>query len=319
MLSRIHTTALLFVTTLVFFCAMSGSVYAYEIVQTGLTQNGDFALDQAKVEVSMHPGDIRHAQLVFTNRTQQKRTFILEREDTRGSQDGSEPVVLLGSETGPYSGKDLLYPEVSTFELDAGERIALDVTIVVPRNAEPGGRYTSLIFSNKNSGTGGGATVISRVASLFFIDIEGDEPLRRDGELLAFGWKGFGAFFAHDSPLTFTIFYKNSGNVHLNLSGSIAITNIFGSLVDTIEIKKYYAMPDSIRTRDISWAPQSSIGIYKAILTLDRGYEARKDVADAWVFVITPVALVYLCAALGIMLILFLLRGRITITVSRKR
>jgi hypothetical protein len=95
-------------------------VAAYQIVKTNVPIVGDFALDNAKIELSIEPGSIKTTSLRITNRSHQTRTFQVTIEDMKGTDNSSEPVVLLADENGPYSLKDLIVAQISEFTLRHG-------------------------------------------------------------------------------------------------------------------------------------------------------------------------------------------------------
>ena len=106
---------------------------------------GDFVVGPGKVDLTLKPGESKIVQMTVTNRTGERRIFNLTTEDAAGSADINTPIVLLGSDRGPYSLKDYLSFSDAHFELGHNERAIVPVTIAVPSDAEPGGLYGSVL------------------------------------------------------------------------------------------------------------------------------------------------------------------------------
>ncbi len=249
------------------------NAFAYTVTQTGATSNDDFVLDQAKVELKMKPGEMTKVPISFINRTKIEREFEIVQEDISGSSNGSDAVVLLGDQPGEFSAKNYITPEVKSFGLKPGEKITLLVEVKLPETMEPGGRYASVIFTNKSSDGEASSRTISRLASLFFIEVLGNTT--KDGSLESFNISK--KLLLDNATTTFSINFQNRGNVHLDPAGKINVTTLFGQTVEQIEIKPFYAMPKSLRNRTIEWKPNYSFGVYKVDLQLDRGYDNIVD------------------------------------------
>ena len=239
--------------------------------------NNDFVLEPGKVEIFANPGESITKFITITNRAASRVSFGVEVEDFIGSDQQDMPVVLLGNERSPYSFKDNVIPEITTFSLGSNENIIIPIKINIPVNAQPGGFYTSVLVSNApsidsgvQSGEVSGQTkIISRVGTLFFVRINGvaNESGSLDDLRVVYP--------TVDSPglYKFDILFKNDGNVHLVPFGWVTITNTFGKLVGSkIPVDAYFAMPKSIRYREVEWSAPFLFGRYQATVELNRGY-----------------------------------------------
>jgi len=229
----------------------------------------------------MDPGDKFTKYLQITNRLGEKMDFKIEIEDFMGSYDPDTTVRLLGGEKSPFSLKDYIHPEISEFTLKQGQRITLPVEISIPENMEAGGLYGAVLVSAHlpSAGPGGeeGKTksqveIISRLGTLFFIRIRGN--VLEEGSLkdIITSKK-----FYEKGPVPMEILFENKGNVHLNPYGIIEIRNLFGKKIDEIKLDPWFAMPDSLRSRKVSWERNLLFGFYTATAKINRGY---KDIID---------------------------------------
>jgi len=243
---------------------------------------GDFVVGPGKVELSLNPGESKTVELIVTNRIGKLKAFSFEIEDASGSDDPSSAVVLLGEDRGPYTLKDYIHIPNMKFELGHNERAHIPVTISLPVDAEPGGRYGSVLVStvsrdaafDDEEGTSPSSAILSRIGTLFFITTPGSSDV--EGELVSFETVPDKSFFL-EGPIDFGLVYENTGSVHVNPYGEIHITNIAGEEVGFIELDPWFALPQSLRTREISWDRELLIGRYKAVALINRGYD---DIVD---------------------------------------
>ncbi len=233
---------------------------------------GDFVLERAKFEAVLDPGETVSEVIGVINRTDRTVTYSIEVEDFTSG--GGSPVTLLGDERGPYSLKDYFKPDVWEFTLEPKQRIRLPIEIVIPEDAEPGGLFGSVIVAS-NPASGGGNPIISRLASLFFVQVSGD--VQQEGELNSFGVIPNKKIYTSGAPTGFALASQNNGSVHLNSYGIIRVTNSLGVVVEEIEVKPYFTLPDSTRSVQLDWSPDLLVGRYTATAVINRGYE---DIID---------------------------------------
>jgi hypothetical protein len=253
---------------------------AAQIANLNVEDKEDFVLEPGKIEVYADPGQTIVKNISVTSRIKQRTKFKVTTEDFLGSRSESEPVVLLGDQKSPYSFKDNLEPEETSFSLDFGDRITLPVTIHVPIDAQPGGFYSSVIISNEpqvNADRPQASTrVVSRVGTLFFVRVNG--PVHEEGKVEDFRVRDAKSIYG-STPKEFQILFNNTGSVHLVPYGQIRITNMVGTEVGVLPVDAYFAMPDSLRYRNVSWEDsQFRIGRYTATLELHRGYGDTVDI-----------------------------------------
>lgn len=285
-----------------FFLLTPGSrAFAFEIKDLSVEQKGDFVLSPAKLDVAMDPGTVKTEYLTITNRLGREAWFNVSVEDFTGSNDPGKTIILLGNEKGPYSLKDFSAPEIPSFTLKAGQEITFSVTITVPEDAAPGGLYGSVLITSQPSKGASGAITVSRLGALFFVRVNGDA--KENGSLQDFSLKGAKKWFYEKGPFTFLFLYKNSGNVHLAPYGNITIRNSIGQAIDVIDIDPYFAMPDSVRQREITWNKDVLLGRYKAEINLNRGYKNIIDTKELifwvipWKFIV--ISFILICMVVG--------------------
>jgi hypothetical protein len=300
------------VITLVFLvcAALVPSSYAYEIEQLpGIDPNSrDFVVGPGKIELNIKPGEQKTTLMKVSNRLGETKNFHLEVEDFTGSNDPKQPVVLLGGQRGPYSLRDYISFENQDLELRSGERATIPVTVSVPADAEPGGLYGTVLVSVTSNPTtkevgGGGAAVVSRIGTLFFVTIPGD--VKKDGQVIDFGTTGKKKFFGK-GPINFEILYKNESSVHLNPYGEISIKNMYGEEVGSLIVDPWFALPQSLRLREITWNREFLFGKYTAVAQINRGYGDIIDTKE-FTFYVLPWKIA-LMVVIGLAIVIFFIR-----------
>jgi|AntAceMinimDraft_12_1070368.scaffolds.fasta_scaffold00275_43 hypothetical protein len=242
----------------------------------GTAGQNDFVLEPAKHEVIAVPGETQNKKISITNRTEQTLEFNIQIEDFVGSTDKEQQVKLLGDQEGPYSLKNFVKPEVSTFILDSGERINIPITVSLPDNAEPRGYYGAVIISaenpdeNQSLEDSTSTEIVTRLGSLFLVRVDGD--LVEESNLELFKALGEDKKLYSQHPGGFELAVKNTGNVHLVHYGQIVIKNLFGKEIERFPINGYFSLPDSVRYQQVIWPNSFTLGKYTAVLDIHKGY-----------------------------------------------
>lgn len=261
--------------------ALKSPEYQYESIPSDGSIVGDFVLGPGKAELEIEPGQTKTVEITVTNRTGQERKFGFEVEDVTGAADGSTSAVLLGNERGPYTLKDYLDIPDAPITLGHNERVRIPITISIPADAEPGGRYGSVLVNTiskaadrDTTGAAPESPIIARVGTLFFITIPGD--ISRAGKLKDFTTIPNKSWF-QKGPMSFSVLYENEGTIHVNPYGELRITNMFGEEVAFVKLDPWFALPKSLRFREVIWDREFLLGRYTATVHINRGYN---DVID---------------------------------------
>lgn len=263
---------------------------AFSVSEVSVDPVGDFVVEPAKIELTLKPGETVTKTLAVTSRIQDETKFSISLEDFLGTENGSYAVRLLGDQVSPYSFRSSIRPDVENFSLSLGERALVSIEISAPESAAPGGYYTSVVVAGEASdqkNDASGAKVVSRVAQLLFVRVDGE--VEEGGALLDFRLSPPG-FFRSGGPFEFEALFQNTGSVHLAPYGSVTVRNLVGSTVAEIPVDAYYAMPKSMRYRSIDWdGKPMMLGYYTAQIELYKGYGDVADTSKATIsFVVIP-------------------------------
>lgn len=275
-----------------------------EAIPGGNVAVGDFVVGPGRVEVVVAPGQTVTRDITVTNRISSDRQFELLVEDMSGTADGSNAVVLLGDQEGPYSMRDYVSFPQDKITLDLGERAKIPVTISMPPNAEPGGYYGGILVTTvQDDGVDEGqvarSPIVARIGTLFFISVPGETEIA--GELIDFSTAGDKWWYT-EGPVDLSMTFENTGSIHLNPYGEIRVTNMFGAEVGFVELEPWFVLPKSLRLREVTWDSELLLGRYTLTANINRGYN---DIIDTKKVHIWVVPWKFLLAVFGTLFVVF--------------
>lgn len=166
-------------------------------------------------------------------------------------------------------------------------------TVRIPLDAPPGGHYAAILVGTQpivDQERGSVIRVSSFVSALLFVRIAGD--VYEAGRIREFVTE---KRFYQKPEVTFTLRFENTGNVHLQPQGDIAIYNMWGKERGKIFVnqKTHFGnvLPQSIRKFTFEWRGEGNFfeaGLYKAITTLSFGQDARQNISRTTYFWVVP-------------------------------
>ncbi len=240
-----------------------------------------------------------------TNLTDQPISLVVEKSNFAAR--GEEGEVELQESNPRYSLAPWFRISTPTLEIPAKKTSELKFSVDVPADAEPGGRYGSILVRtspNRLPSGQSGAAVQQQLASLIFLRINGtaNEKL----EIASFGSDKSNYEYG---PVKLNTRIKNVGNVHEKPSGTIEIKNVLGMKVATLPLEDKFVIPDSVRKLTNEWKPGPwLVGPFTANLTVN-GPNSAKLTAKA-TFIVFPWKVALVVLIILIALFLFLRRGR---------
>lgn len=170
---------------------------------------------------------------------------------------------------------------------------SIPFTVNVTPDPSPGGHYAAILVGTKPSDNLKGASQVQTaqfVTSLLFVRISGD--VIEKGGIREFTTQQN----LYSKPeIDFEIRFENTGNVHLQPQGDIAITNMWGTKRGEIPINYQThfgnVLPSSIRKFNFTWTGEKSsydIGRFKAIATLGYGEDTKNFATSTTFFWVIP-------------------------------
>lgn len=286
-------------------------------------------------ELSANPGDTLSNTVRITNNSPGAVSLQVSAQDfTVHDTEGSVTVQDSG---GTDAIAKWIRIEAGQIQLATGASALVPFKISVPRDAEPGGHFATILFNPtaSSSSSATGANVIQRVGSLILMRVSG--KIVENGSISKFHTKSFigsyttitGAdgktkffipqgeqlgkehaksYFSH-GPVAFDLAFKNGGNVYFKPGGTVTIYNAFGHKVDQLAIDPRNVFPGGERRVTVLW-PKDRLwgGYYRAQVASVYGSQNKVLTAETvfWVFPLMAVII-----TLVVLVLLILLRHRL--------
>jgi len=224
-------------------------------------QQSGVTISPLTFELTANPGDTLTNTLKIYNPTDNIISIKMEIEDFRPIGETGQVIVEPEVEI-TYSLKRWVKTDPTGFTLEPKEQKFVDFEISVPENAEPGGKYGSVLASTTGVVGKGvtGTAVAQKVGVLLLLTVAGEvkEELAIK-EFLAPSFLEYG-------PVPFTMRFENKGTVHVRPRGFVTITNWWGKKVADVEFSQLNVIPGAVRKIETKWDNKWLFGKYTAML-----------------------------------------------------
>ncbi len=286
----------------------------------GFDSNASAGLEisPALVELNGEKGKTYTLKLRVHNVTNSDLAYDSSTNDFSAKDETGSPKVLLDTKLPDTASVKSWVKPIGRFTLRTQETRQLDVTITIPKSAEPGGHYGIVSFAGKDPqivSTGVGVNVSTGLLMLIRVDGAIKENLSL--ATLTAEQNGKRQDFFETGPIMFVTRLQNEGNVHVKPAGTIEIRNMFGGVVATLPVndKLSNVLPGSIRRFEANLNKDWMIGRYEANLTVGYGTTGQAIMGSTSFWVI-PYRL--LLAVLAILLTLGFIVRRLTKVYNRR-
>jgi len=231
-----------------------------------------------KQEVLINPGEHFSTSVKFLNQGDSPVTGSLTVLDFVVQDDVGTPLFLdnpqvVGTTEIPaqYSAAKWIKVPQNEIGIVAKGNVEIPITIDVPENAAPGGRYAAVLFQPTGSLTLGNPTsaqetpIAIRVASLIYIRVAG--PIVESATVTKFE----GPTFLEYGPVALTAKILNQGNYHITPQGTITMKDVFGRVVAKVELDTKNIFPGTERLYSTEVGRKIMIGKFTAALNATYG------------------------------------------------
>ncbi len=283
--------------------ACANTVFAQENKGMGVT------VSPVTFELTANPGDTVMNKMKVFNPTDAVISVKMEAEDFMAvGEEGRVVTTTEEDEDTTYSLRKWIKITPSEFTLGPKAQQFVDFVIEVPKEAEPGGKYGSILagISGSLGELATGAAVSTKTGSLILLMVAGDS--KEDLSIKDFS----GPDFQEYGPISFEIRFENKGTVHVKPKGYIVITDMLGNKAAELEFPQKNVMPGAVRKIDVSWDKKWLFGKYTAKVIGSYGSSNVSLEPYAVTFTIFPWK-----ATLGVLVVLIILL--LILYKSRKR
>jgi len=226
------------------------------------------SLSPIHYEFSADPGGTVSEKIKVYNPTDSQFLVNMETEDFEPVGDAGQ-VVVRENNNRRYSLKDWVTVEPKEFTLAPRAEQFVNFTIRVPNNADPGGKYGSIlaVMGGTQKASQTGSVISQKVGSLVLLSVSGPVTESLSVEEIAV------SPFSEYGPVPFAIRFENQGTVHVKPRGFLTITDMLGRKTSDLEIEGQNVIPGASRKIEVKLDRKWLFGKYSARLVGDYGQE----------------------------------------------
>jgi len=256
--------------------------------QTYAQSNLPLVVYPARNQIEVEPGEKHYLTINFYNQLDQPISGYFKVADFIVDNKNGEPRLIDDVNLAPpkYAASSwisLLYDKAT---LPANERVRLQLTISVPKDVKPGGKYAAIFFQSgetlpdRSIPEQKGIGTALRIASLIYIKVKG--PITEKAFISRF----FAPKFFEYGPIKVEFDIYNRGDYHITPKGTVSLADFFNNPVEKKLIEEKNVFPDSVRTYQLNLGKKWLIGKYKANLSASYGEtgQALTSSLEVWVF-----------------------------------
>lgn len=207
-------------------------------------------------EYNSNPGDLITETLRLYNDSDADKIYYPVYYDFVAPKDESgTPNFIPEGSMATSSSLALWFRKLQPIAIKAKEKQEVMMTIDIPRDAEPGGHYGALLFSDQ-PGTDANIGVGSQTGPLVLVNVYGD--IKEDLRILNFDSKKILAAM----PIEFALRLENKGSVHQTPTGAITINGWWPKevVLPINQQRLSHVLPYSVRRLNLTWTATSSDG-----------------------------------------------------------
>ena len=257
------------------FSFLVGLILSGQIAPAKAADQLSISISPVVFDLTTDPGTTITNTIKITNvSTSRSQEIVMTIEAFTGTETGEAIVSDKGDPA--YSLNSWTTFSPSDFTIAPGKSQDVTYTIKVPLNAEPGGRYGSILASTPQSSInkGTGVATVQKVGALVLLRVSG--PISYKANITSFTTS---KTLFEKAPVSFSTTIHNDSSVHIIPKGFVTISDSFGKKIADIPVPEHYILPKEDRKLDIVWNGPAAIGHYTAMLVLVYGDGGNQVVA----------------------------------------
>lgn len=272
-----------------------------------------------RTDVTVDPGEQKIIPITITNPTSQRVSVrVIQNDFVAEDERGTPAVILDETEYAPsHSLKRFLTP-IENLILEPGETRVVEVEVIVPENAEPGGYFGAIRFAPTSPDDGGQVNLSASVAPIILLTVSGDAPEKLNLTDFAIQQDGRSKnFFVDGEGLQATVRFKNEGKVQAGPFGRVSVMKgdeVVYEADFNEKTQRDMVLPGSARRWEIPLANTEGFGRYTVSATFTYG-SSNQTVETSEMFWVVPVTIL-VAAGVALLLVVAAIVGFV---VSRRR
>lgn len=204
-------------------------------------------LSPIRLEITGNPGDTVKSEMILTNESDGQSNYFSSYANFEASgETGNPSFVKAENDIGTWITTD------EVVALKPKESKIVSFSINIPKDAEPGGHYGAIFWSQNQDKTNTGVGVSAKTGILVLLSVSGN--VKEGGGLLSFGTKDNKIFY-NTLPVSFNYRFKNDGGDRIKPVGKITMHDLFYIPESKIDANPSSGniLPSSTRRFDVDW------------------------------------------------------------------
>lgn len=205
------------------------------------------SLSPVHYEFRADPGETIIEKMKVYNPTDRNLEVTMEKEDFQPRGETGQ-VIVRETDNPRYSLKNWVTVAPGEFTLGPREEKFVQITIVVPQGATPGGKYVSVlaVMNSGGVGEGTGSLISQKVGALILLSVNG--PVTENLEIKDIQAPAFSEY----GPIPIDVRFANQGTVHVRPRGFVSVTDMLGRKIADLEFSGQNVIPGAVRKIGVS-------------------------------------------------------------------
>ncbi len=257
-----------------------------------------------RLEFKVKPGSVIQKAIKVHNGGDSELGLAVKVQDFIVSDDRGTPIPVKAKVARRWAASTWIQASPSKFILRPGETKVVDIAIVVPEKANPGGHYAVVFFQPAAAAASPetASAIMPSVGTLFYLTVPG--PVKENAFVVrmeAPTWQEYG-------PVKIVSEVENLSDIHIRPRGTIRIYDWLGRPIATLKLKEQNIFPNTVRRYENVWQQHWGLGRYRATLSAGYGQQGRALTATIffwiipWHLILTIILLLLVIAAVIIWL-----------------
>jgi len=262
-----------------------------------------------RLEIEAQPGEALAKQIKVRNEGDSQVALEVKIQDFIVTDKEGTPLPVEEEVSGRWAASRWISVSPRRFYLNPGETKILDLVVIVPEEAAPGGHYAVVFYSPvtpllEEEGTKG--IVSPNVGTLVYVTVAGE--IKENARVVRMKVPKFQEY----GPVKIVTEIENLSDVHIQPLGVIRIYNWLGKLNTTLKLAERNIFPGNSRLYENEWTQKWGFGKYKAKLEAAYGTQGKALIATVffWIIPWRVITIAVLTITLVVLLILYWKRPR---------
>jgi len=261
-----------------------------------------------RIEISGKPGQVITKEIKIRNESNIERHISTSISDFIVNDNSGTPIKVISKDNRWAASQWVSISPNQSLKLKPGETKALNLIVIIPENATPGGHYAMVLHKPNNEAaivSQTSSSIETNVGTLILISVAGKINQNAKIDYL------IAPKFLEYGPVNFKSAISNLSDIHIKPIGSIKITNMLGGKTATITYNDldYNIFPLTNRLFENKLNKKFLFGRYKAKLTASYGTAGGILTATIFFWVIPwRLILLVVCAIIIIILLVLLFK-----------